>query len=50
MTRRSRWRWSAPRRRADRPAFDRLLQEMLPADARERLFLEAGTLGRMLAV
>jgi hypothetical protein len=33
----------------DRPAFDRLLQEMLPADARDRLFQQAGTLGRMLA-
>lgn len=32
----------------DRPAFDRLLQEMLPADARDRLFAEAGTLGRLL--
>jgi hypothetical protein len=25
-----------------------LLQEMLPADARDRLFAEAGTLGRLL--
>jgi hypothetical protein len=33
----------------DRPAFDRLLHEMLPADACDRLFQEAGTLGRMLA-
>jgi hypothetical protein len=33
----------------DRPAFDRLLQEMLPAEARDRLFQEAGALGRMLA-
>lgn len=33
----------------DRPAFDRLLQEMIPAKARDRLFQEAGTLGRMLA-
>lgn len=34
--------------REDRPAFDRLLQEMIPADMRERLFLSAGVLGRTL--
>ena len=33
----------------DRPGFDRLLQEMIPADARDRLFQEAGALGGMLA-
>ena len=33
----------------DRPAFDRLLEEMIPADMRERLFLSAGMLGRELA-
>ena len=32
----------------DRPAFDRLLQEMIPADMRERLYVSAGALGRML--
>jgi hypothetical protein len=35
--------------REDRPAFDRLLQEMIPADMRERLYLSAGVLGRVLA-
>ncbi|HTU09270.1 MAG TPA: addiction module antidote protein [Allosphingosinicella sp.] len=35
--------------REDRPAFDRLLQEMIPADMRERLFLSAGVLGRVMA-
>ena len=33
----------------NRPAFDRLLEEMIPADMRERLFLSAGMLGRELA-
>lgn len=33
----------------DRPGFDRLLQEMIPADMRERLYLSAGVLGRVLA-
>jgi hypothetical protein len=35
--------------RGDRPGFDRLLQEMIPADMRERLFLSAGAVGRSLA-
>jgi hypothetical protein len=35
--------------RDDQPGFDRLLQEMIPADMRERLFLSAGVLGRLLA-
>jgi hypothetical protein len=34
---------------SERPAFDRLLQEMLPAAARDRLFLPAEALGRLLA-
>jgi hypothetical protein len=34
--------------REDRPAFDRLLQEMLAADVRERLYVSAGVLGRLL--
>lgn len=34
--------------REDRPAFDRLLEEMIPADMRERLYLTAGVLGRVL--
>ena len=34
--------------REDRPAFDRLLREMIPADMRERLYLSAGVLGRVL--
>ncbi len=34
--------------RGDRPAFDRLLQEMLPADVRDRLYVSAGVLGRAL--
>lgn len=33
----------------DRPGFDRLLAEMLPADARERLFLSASVLSHALA-
>ena len=33
---------------ADRPSFDRLLSDLLPDDARERLFLSAGVLGRVL--
>lgn len=32
----------------DRPAFDRLLQEMLPADMRERLFVSAAAVGHAL--
>ena len=36
--------------RGDRPAFDRLLQEMIPADMRERLYLSAGVLGRALPI
>ncbi len=32
----------------DRPAFDRLLEDMIPADMRERLYLSAGALGRLL--
>jgi hypothetical protein len=32
----------------ERPAFDRLLADLLPADARERLFLSAGVLSRFL--
>lgn len=34
--------------RGDRPGFDRLLQEMLPADMRERLFVSAAAVGRSL--
>jgi hypothetical protein len=34
--------------REDRPAFDRLLQEMIPADMRDRLYLSAGVFGRVL--
>ena len=34
--------------REDRPGFDRLLEEMIPADMRERLYLSAGVLGRVL--
>ena len=34
--------------RDDRPGFDRLLQEMLPADMRERLFVSAAAVGRAL--
>lgn len=34
--------------RGDRPAFDRLLGEMLPADARERLYLSATVLSEAL--
>src|SRR5688572_11606205 len=33
-------------RRADRPGFDRLLADMIPADERERLYLSAKVLGR----
>jgi hypothetical protein len=33
----------------DRPGFDRLLAEMLPDDMRDRLFLSATVLGRLLA-
>ena len=32
----------------DRPAFDRLLAEMLPDDARERLFLSVSVLRRVM--
>ena len=35
--------------RGDRPGFDRLLAEMLPADMRDRLYVSAGALGRALA-
>ena len=35
-------------RTKDRPGFDRLLGEMLPADERERLFLSATVLGEVL--
>jgi hypothetical protein len=34
--------------RGDRPGFDRLLAEMIPADMRERLFLSASVLSRVL--
>lgn len=34
--------------RGDRPGFDRLLAEMIPADMRERLFLSASVLSRAL--
>jgi hypothetical protein len=34
--------------REDRPGFDRMLQDMIPADMRERLYLSAGVLGRVL--
>jgi hypothetical protein len=33
----------------NRPAFDRLLEEMIPADMRERLFRSAAMLGQALA-
>lgn len=36
-------------RLGDRPAFDRLLAEMIPADARERLFVSAKVLSRYLS-
>lgn len=36
-------------RMRDRPAFDRLLAEMIPADERERLFLSAWVLSRTVA-
>ena len=36
-------------RQGDRPAFDRLLSEMIPADERERLFLSASVLSRAMA-
>ena len=32
----------------DRPEFDRLLSDLLPGDTRERLFLSANVLGRVL--
>lgn len=35
--------------RRDRPAFDRLLADMLPADVRERLYLSATVLSGALA-
>jgi hypothetical protein len=35
--------------RQNQPAFDRLLEDMIPADMRERLYLSAGVLGRALA-
>lgn len=34
--------------RGDRPGFDRLLAEMIPADMRDRLFLSASVLSRVL--
>ena len=36
-------------RRRDRPGFDRLLADMVPADERERLYLSAFVLGRAVA-
>ena len=38
----------ARRRASDRPGFDRLLAEMIPADMRDRLFLSASVLSRVL--
>ena len=35
--------------RGDRPGFDQLLAEMIPADMRERLFLSTSVFGRLLA-
>lgn len=35
-------------RAGDRPGHDRLLSDLLPADLRERLFLSASVLGRVL--
>jgi hypothetical protein len=34
--------------RGDRPGFDRLLAEMIPADMRDRLYLSASVLSRVL--
>lgn len=34
--------------RGDRPGFDRLLSDLLPGDARERLYLSTTVLGRVL--
>jgi hypothetical protein len=34
--------------RADRPAFDRLLADLLPFDERERLFMSSTALSRSL--
>jgi hypothetical protein len=36
--------------RGNRPGFDRLLAEMLPADMRDRLYLSAGLLGRAIVL
>lgn len=36
-------------RAGDRPGFDRLLCEMLPGDARERLFLSAASVAQAIA-
>jgi hypothetical protein len=36
--------------REDRPGFDRMLHEMIPADMRERLYLSAGILGHVLGI
>ena len=36
-------------REGDRPAFDALLRDMLPGEARDRLFLSASVLSRVLA-
>ena len=33
----------------ERPSFDRLLADLLPSETRERLYLSAGVLGRVLA-
>lgn len=35
--------------RGNRPGFDRLLQDMVPADMRDRLYLSASLLGRIIA-
>jgi hypothetical protein len=37
-------------RRGDRPGFDRLLADLIPADERERLFLSAQVLSRQLVI
>lgn len=34
-------------RRGDRPGFDRLLSDLLPADMRDRLYLSASVLARV---
>ena len=35
-------------RKGDRPTFDRLLAEMIPADERERLFISAAVINRSI--